>query len=78
MAMHIDTASQSTDVVRQERDGAVAIITLARADALNAVNDAIRIGLVSACEGAENDPAVRAVVIRPHGERSFCVGAQNK
>jgi enoyl-CoA hydratase/carnithine racemase len=64
--------------VRTEIDGNLAIITMARADAMNAVNDALRIGMVSACERAANDPDVRAVLIRAEGERAFCVGADIK
>ncbi|MDB5703816.1 MAG: enoyl-CoA hydratase [Sphingomonas bacterium] len=78
MASLIDTPIDASDIVRLERDGAVAVVTLARADAMNAVNDAIRIGLVSACEQAEADPAIRVLVIRAEGERAFCVGADIK
>lgn len=72
------TAEPATLDVRLEREGGVGIITLARADAMNAVNDAIRVGLVRACEEAEGDAAIRAVLIRAEGERSFCVGADIK
>lgn len=72
-------ASADTDAaVRYEIDGNLAIITLARADAMNAVNDALRIGMVRACEDAAADPAVRAVLIRAEGDRAFCVGADIK
>lgn len=64
--------------VRIERDAGVMIISLARADAMNAVNDAIRIGLVRACEEAASDDSVGAVLIRADGDRSFCVGADIK
>lgn len=66
------------EVVRLDLDRGVATITIARADAMNAVNDAVRFGLVSACTTAADDPAVRAVVIRAEGDRSFCVGADIK
>lgn len=71
-----DSAPRSD--VRFEKDEGVAVITIARADALNAVNDAIRIGLVSACSRAAADPTVHALVIRAEGDRSFCVGADIK
>jgi len=64
--------------VRLERDGGVAIISLARAEAMNAVNDAIRVGLVRACDEAALDDTIRAVLIRADGDRSFCVGADIK
>ena len=68
----------TSEVVKVVRDGALAIITLARADAMNAVNDAIRVGLVSACTAAAEDASVRAVLIRAEGDRAFCVGADIK
>ena len=64
--------------VRFEREDGVAIISLARAEAMNAVNDAIRIGLVRACEEAAADETIRAVLVRADGDRSFCVGADIK
>ena len=64
--------------VTYARHGAIGIVTLARAEAMNAVNDAIRVGLVSACADAAADPLVRALVIRAEGERAFCVGADIK
>jgi enoyl-CoA hydratase/carnithine racemase len=64
--------------VRFERDGAVGTITLDRAPGLNAINDAMRIGMVSACQAAIEDPGVRVVVIRAEGDRAFCVGADIK
>jgi enoyl-CoA hydratase/carnithine racemase len=68
----------SDSVVRLTRDDGIGIITLARPDALNAVDDAIRIGLVNACAEAAADPAIAAIVIRAEGDRSFCVGADIK
>jgi len=71
--------SQAVDsVVRLERQDAIGIITLARADALNAVNDAIRLGLVAACVEAASDSTIAVVIIRAEGGRSFCVGADIK
>lgn len=68
----------ATPVVRLEREGGIGIITLARADAMNAVNDAVRYGLVTACSQAASDPDIAVVVIRAEGDRSFCVGADIK
>lgn len=70
----IDT---SQDVLL-ERDGDIAIVTLNRAAAMNAVNDALRIGLVRACEEASASAEIKAVLIRAEGERAFCVGADIK
>jgi enoyl-CoA hydratase/carnithine racemase len=64
--------------VRLERHAQVAIITLARADALNAIDDSIRTGIVEACRQVSADPEIRAVLVRAEGERAFCVGADVK
>lgn len=67
-----------TEAVILQVDDGVAFITLNRADAMNAVNDAIRFGLVDACNKASLDRSISVVVVRAEGERSFCVGADVK
>ncbi|MBM6577814.1 enoyl-CoA hydratase/isomerase family protein [Microvirga sp. SRT01] len=66
------------DSLTLARDGDIAIITLARSSAMNAVNDALRIGLVRACEEVSASPGIKAVLVRAEGERAFCVGADIK
>jgi enoyl-CoA hydratase len=56
-------------------ENAVAIITLNRPDSLNAINQAMRDGLVAAIRQAEHDPAIRVVMVRGAGPRAFCAGA---
>jgi crotonobetainyl-CoA hydratase len=58
--------------------GGVAVITINRPDARNAVNGAVSIGVGDALEAAQHDPDVRAVVITGAGEKSFCAGADLK
>ncbi len=53
---------------------AVALITLNRPDALNAVNAAMRADLLDAVATASSDRAARAVVLTGEG-RGFCAGA---
>ncbi len=65
------------DTVKYANDGAVAIITIHRPDAMNAFNQALRIDLHAACERASNDVSVRAVVLTGEG-RSFSAGADLK
>ncbi|SPM41274.1 Enoyl-CoA hydratase/carnithine racemase, partial [Mycobacterium numidiamassiliense] len=60
------------------RSGDVLIITINRPEARNAINAAVSIGVGEALEEAQNDPAVRAVVITGAGEKSFCAGADLK
>jgi 2-(1,2-epoxy-1,2-dihydrophenyl)acetyl-CoA isomerase len=59
--------------LRVERDGGVAILTLDRADVLNAFDEALTTALRAAVTEAAADPAVRAVVITGAG-RAFSAG----
>jgi enoyl-CoA hydratase/carnithine racemase len=56
------------------RRGPVALITLNRPEAMNAVNTQLRTELISAMGAASTNPAVRAVVLTGAGERAFCAG----
>lgn len=60
-------------VTVEQRD-VVAVVTLDRPDAMNAVNSALRDEFIAAMEAANRDPAVRAVVITGAGDRAFCAG----
>jgi 2-(1,2-epoxy-1,2-dihydrophenyl)acetyl-CoA isomerase len=59
--------------VRYETAGAVATITLDRQEALNALTVAAKLELLAALRLAQDDAAVRAVVLTGAG-RAFCVG----
>ena len=61
-------------VILYESDGAVARITLNRPEKRNALNDALVAGLKDALVQANDDGAVRAVVITGAGS-DFCSGA---
>ena len=61
-----------------ERRGDVAVITINRPEARNAVNAAVSIGVGDALEDAARDAGVRAVVITGAGDTSFCAGADLK
>lgn len=65
-------------VVRTDRNGAVAILTLDRPDAMNAINVAMREELPARLAELDRDDAVRAIVLRGAGERAFCAGADIK
>ena len=60
-------------VLVEQRAG-IAVVTLNRPDALNAVDNALHAGLIAALAGANRDAAVRAVVITGAGDRAFCAG----
>jgi enoyl-CoA hydratase/carnithine racemase len=66
-----------TETVRYERDGHVALLTLNRPEALNAVNSALADELGGHLERAAADTGVRAIVVTGAG-RAFCAGADLK
>lgn len=55
--------------------GRVAVITINRPEARNALNSATIRGLDAAFRRLEADPAVRVAVLRGAGDRAFCAGA---
>ncbi|GAA4393352.1 crotonase/enoyl-CoA hydratase family protein [Tsukamurella soli] len=63
--------------MRFETRGHVAVITLNRPEAMNAVNGALATAVGEALESAAADPQVRAVIIIGTG-RAFCAGADLK
>jgi enoyl-CoA hydratase/carnithine racemase len=65
-------------VVRTERRGHVAVVTIDRPEARNAVNGEVARGIEAALDATEHDDDVRAVVITGAGDRAFCAGADLK
>ena len=63
--------------LRYEIDGAVATITLARPEALNALTVTSKEELLRAFEAVAAEPAIRAVVLTGEG-RAFCAGQDLK
>lgn len=61
-----------------ERRGNVALITINRPEARNAVNGEVSTAVGDALEAAQHDPDVWAVVITGAGDKSFCAGADLK
>jgi enoyl-CoA hydratase len=61
-----------------ERDGAVAVVTLNRPDAMNALSKALCAALRQALLELEADEAVRALVLTGAGERAFSAGLDLK
>lgn len=68
----------SDGAVLVERRGNVALVTINRPEARNAVNGAVSTGIGDALAQAQNDDEVRAVVITGAGDKSFCAGADLK
>lgn len=63
------------DFVRLAIDGAVALVTLDRPRALNALNTASLLELEEALRTVAQQPAVRALILTGAGEKAFVAGA---
>jgi enoyl-CoA hydratase len=61
-----------------ERDGPVAVVTLNRPEAMNALSKALRAALRQAFVELDADPAVKVVVLTGAGERAFTAGLDLK
>ncbi|MEC5291313.1 enoyl-CoA hydratase [Aurantimonas sp. C2-6-R+9] len=66
-----------TDIVLQRREGRVAILTLNRSKALNALNSAVMRQLVELTGSLDRDPEVGAILITG-SEKAFAAGADIK
>ena len=60
-------------VLREEREGAVAVLTLNRPDSMNALSRELRDALARAFRSLESDGEIRVVVVTGEG-RAFCAG----
>lgn len=65
-------------LVKIERDGAVAVVTLNRPEAMNALSSALRAELARVMREVDADEGVRAVVLTGAGERAFTAGLDLK
>jgi len=65
----------SYETILEERDGAIAIVTLNRPSVLNALNVAMVRELGVAFAAMEADASVRVVILTGAGERAFAAGA---
>jgi enoyl-CoA hydratase len=63
-----------TDLIRSERKGAVALLTLNRPDTLNALDQAILLAFEAAVDEIAGDPSFRALIVTGEG-RAFAAGA---
>jgi enoyl-CoA hydratase len=65
-------------LIRSEREGAVAVVTVDRPDALNALDLPTLTSLRDALRELAGDDAVRVVILTGVGERAFVAGADIK
>ena len=62
-------------LVRVERDGEIAIVTIDRTDKMNALNETVIRQIGAAFDSLRNDDAVLAVILTGAGEKAFVAGA---
>jgi enoyl-CoA hydratase/carnithine racemase len=58
-----------------EKDGPIALLTMNRPEARNAVNCEMLCRFADAWEDVNNDPAIRVAILTGAGEQAFCAGA---
>jgi enoyl-CoA hydratase len=68
----------SDAVLFDARDDGVAVITLNRPEARNALGKDIRAGLFAAWDRFERDPALRVAILTGSGDKAFCAGGDLK
>ena len=68
----------SDAVLFDARGDGIAVITLNRPEARNALGKDIRAGLFAAWHRFERDPALRVAILTGSGERAFCAGGDLK
>lgn len=71
-------SSTSSDVLTVSIDHGVAVVTLNRPQAMNALNRQLREEIMALCSALDADPEVAVIVFTGAGERAFCVGADLK
>jgi enoyl-CoA hydratase len=67
-----------TELVTIERDGPIAVVTLNRPDAMNALSAALRAELDRAMKAVDADDAFRVVILTGAGTRAFTAGLDLK
>jgi methylglutaconyl-CoA hydratase len=67
--------NHNTQLVLEERHGAVLLITLNRPERHHALNVALSEAIADAVTRAEADESVRVLVLTGSGDRAFCAGA---
>ena len=63
------------ELLRMERDGAVAIVTIDRPEKRNALNAQVRAELIAVLDALRDDDSVRVLVITGAGDKAFVAGA---
>jgi len=69
---------KDSKVVLYEKRGSIAILTINRPEALNALNTEVNICLQNMLNLAENEEDIRVVIIKGSGDKAFIAGADIK
>ena len=67
-----------SDEIVYENRGQVAVVTLNRPEARNAINSGVREGLAAAWQRFDNDAGARVAILTGAGDKAFCAGADLK
>lgn len=67
-----------TEAVLYEQRDQVAIITINRPEARNAINRAVREGMFEALRRVEAEPGIQVAILTGAGDRAFCAGMDLK
>ena len=70
--------NKDEDLILTERRGAVAVVTMNRPHAMNALSRALLATLAHTIQDLDLDPAVRAIVLTGAGDRAFSAGLDLK
>ena len=68
----------SDAVLYEQRDGGIAIVTINRPQARNAIDRAVREGIYAAMRRVEETPEVQVAILTGAGDRAFCAGMDLK
>lgn len=66
------------DEILYETRGRVAVVTINRPEARNAINSGVREGLLAAWDRFERDRKTRVAILTGAGDKAFCAGADLK
>jgi enoyl-CoA hydratase/carnithine racemase len=67
-----------SDEIVYENRGQVAVVTINRPEARNAINSGVREGLAAAWQRFESDTDARVAILTGAGDKAFCAGADLK
>lgn len=67
-----------SDEIVYENRGQVAVVTINRPEARNAINSGVREGLAVAWQRFDNDADARVAILTGAGDKAFCAGADLK